>query len=147
MSAFRLAGLLRFRKLQEDQAAADLAVANAARRRAQAQSETADGALRAHDFTSGGDTTDTAAWRSAVATRVALRSMAAEAAAAAEVAVTDAKQREMVWADARTRSVSLEKLEEKHVERATAEDLHTEQVALDEIAGRGTTDPTPGGGA
>ena len=144
MSAFRLSGLMRFRKLQEDQAAADLAAANAARRRAEARRTAAAGALTVHEFQ-----TDlgVAVFRASVASRAALRSFATEASVAVEVAATDVQQRELAWSDARKRSVPLEKLAERHAEREGAEDLRTEQLALDEIAGRGPSDATPGGDA
>lgn len=131
---YRLAGLLRLRKLEEDQAAADLAVANAARRAALARQADSDGHLANHDFD---PTTQLSAWRSAVAIRASLRSLAVESAAAASLAATEVDQREMAWADARRRAVPLEKLAERHEEAEKVEDLRLEQIALDEIASRG----------
>ena len=142
MSAFRLAGLLRFRKLQEDQAAADLASANASRRRAEARRATATRELIGHEFQTD---LDVSVFRAAVASRAALRSFATEASVAVEVAATEVQQQELVWSDARKRSVPLEKLSERHAERASVEDLRVEQLALDEIAGRGPTTTVPGG--
>ena len=131
---YRLAGLLRLRKLEEDQAAADLAVANAARRAALARQADSDGQLANHDFD---PTTQLSAWRSAVAIRASLRSLAVESAGAAALAATEVNQREMAWADARRRAVPLEKLAERHEEAEKVEDLRLEQIALDEIASRG----------
>lgn len=141
MSAFRLSGLMRFRKLQEDQAAADLASANASRRRADARRAAATRELTVHEFQ-----TDlgVAVFRASVASRAALRSFATEASVAVEVAATEVQQRELAWSDARKRSVPLEKLSERHAERESIEDLRAEQLALDEIAGRGPTGTAPG---
>ncbi|MEP7793287.1 flagellar export protein FliJ [Sanguibacter sp. 25GB23B1] len=135
MSAFRLSGLMRFRKLQEDQAAADLASA----RRAAATRD-----LTIHEFQ-----TDlgVAVFRASVASRAALRSFATEASVAVEVAATEVQQRELAWSDARKRSVPLEKLSERHAERESVEDLRVEQLALDEIAGRAPSGTVPGSDA
>lgn len=144
MSAFRLSGLMRFRKLQEDQAASDLASANASRRRAEIRRAAATRELTAHEFQ-----TDlgVAVFHASVASRAALRSFATEASVAVEVAATEVQQRELAWSDARKRSVPLEKLSERHAERESVEDLRVEQLALDEIAGRGAVDATPGSDA
>lgn len=144
MSAFRLAGLLRFRKLQEDQAAADLAAANASRRRAESRRAAATRELIGHEFQAD---LDISVFRASVASRAALRSIATEAAVAVEVAATDVQQHELAWSDARKRAVPLEKLAERHAERTGVEDLRVEQLALDEIAGRGPTTTAPGGDA
>ena len=90
---FRLAGLLRFRKLQEDQAAADLAVAHAARRAALRRQDGATGALAEHGFD---PVEETGAFLSAVATRAALRSLAIEAGVASELAGLEVGRREDV---------------------------------------------------
>ncbi|SDC84661.1 flagellar FliJ protein [Sanguibacter gelidistatuariae] len=139
---YRLAGLLRLRKLQEDQAASDLAVANAARRAALDRQSAAEGALADHGFD---PVTDVGAWRSAIASRVALRGLVLEASVAAEVAATEVNQRELAWADARRRAIPLEKLEERHEETEKIEDLRQEQIVLDEIASRGTPRDSLGG--
>lgn len=131
---YRLAGLLRLRRLEEDQAAADLATANAARRAALVRQSRSDDALADHDFD---PATDVGAWRSAVAIRASLRSLAVESAAASSMAATEVHQREMAWADARRRAVPLEKLAERHEEAEMIEDLRQEQIVLDEIASRG----------
>lgn len=131
---YRLAGLLRLRKLQEDQAAADLAVAHAERRAALARQSLSDDALADHDFD---PVSQLGAWRSAVAIRASLRGLAVEASVASEIAATEVDQREMAWADARRRAVPLEKLAERHAEAEKVEDLRQEQIVLDEIASRG----------
>ena len=131
---YRLAGLLRLRKLQEDQAAADLAAAHAARRAALARQSLSDDALAGHGFD---PLAEVGAWRSSVAIRASLRSLAVESAAASSLAATEVDQREMAWADARRRAVPLEKLAERHEEAEMIEDLRQEQIVLDEIASRG----------
>ena len=138
---YRLAGLLRLRKLQEDQAASDLAVANGARRAALARQDEAVQELAGHGFS---PVTDVGAWRSAIASRVALRGLMLEASAGAELAATEVDQRELAWADARRRAVPLEKLAERHDEAEMVEDLRQEQIVLDEIASRGALRDTLG---
>lgn len=130
---FRLAGLLRFRKLQEDQAAADLAVAHAARRAAAERRARAQGALADHGFD---PVEDSGAWLSTVATRAALRGLAAEADAATELAGIEVARREAAWSQTRRQLVPLEKLADQHTEREAVEDLRQEQIALDEIGSR-----------
>jgi flagellar FliJ protein len=134
---FRLAGLLRFRKLQEDQAAADLAVAHAARRAALRRQELAQGQLAEHGFD---PVEDTGAWLSTVATRAALRGIASEAGAATELAALEVARREQAWTQTRRQLVPLEKLADKHTEREAVEDLRQEQIVLDEIGSSSTTD-------
>ena len=131
---YRLAGLLRLRKLEEDRAAADLAAANTRRREALARQSLSDGALADHDFD---PVSQVGAWRCAVAIRASLRGLAVEASAASALAATEVDQSEMAWADARRRAVPLEKLAERHDEAERIEDLRLEQIALDEIASRG----------
>lgn len=138
--AFRLAGLLRFRKLQEDQAAADLAVAHAARRAAAQRQSRADGALADHGFD---PVEEAGAWLSSVATRAALRSLASEAGAATELAGIEVTRREDAWTQTRRQLVPLEKLSEKHAEREAVEDLRQEQIVLDEIGSRTTGPASP----
>ncbi|ACZ23015.1 hypothetical protein Sked_31180 [Sanguibacter keddieii DSM 10542] len=134
---FRLAGLLRFRKLQEDQAAADLAVAHSARRAALRRQDLAQGQLAEHGFD---PVEDTGAWLSTVATRAALRGLASEAGAASELASLEVARREEAWSQTRRQLVPLEKLADKHAEREAVEDLRQEQIVLDEIGSSSTTD-------
>ncbi|HEY8722015.1 flagellar export protein FliJ [Pengzhenrongella sp.] len=131
--AFRLAGLLRLRRLQEDQAAARLASANAALRSAQAHRDARAVALADALLPDG----DQRAFGRAVVGRTALRFLLVEAielaAGAREVAQVSTTQ----WQATRSRSVGLEKLEDKHVLLVRYEDDRTEQIVLDEIAGSG----------
>ena len=131
--AFRLAGLLRLRELQEEQAAAQLAASNASLQRAHRYREATLTALTGHTLPAAADPH---AWRAAVAGRAVLRDRLADAGAdvaqAAELVVADTAS----WAAARSRSVGLEKLHDKHRALVGAEDARAEQHALDEVAAR-----------
>lgn len=131
--AFTLAGLLRLRHLQRDQAAGDLAVAHA---RLRATSARIDETWAALEHLPSGPTGSDTLYAIAAA-RSSTRSMLAELAAlgtAAQHAMGDA-QREF---DARkAASVSLEKLQGRHEATVAAADLHAEQTVIDEIASTG----------
>jgi flagellar FliJ protein len=131
--AFRLAGLLRLRELQEDQAAGALAVSNVALRSAEQQRHATLTTLAAHTMPA---TADMSGWRTSVTTRSALTYLLADAA----IDVRDAGERvaadTAVWSAARSRSVGLEKLRDNHRALVHAEDERTEQLALDEVAAR-----------
>ncbi len=131
--AFRLAGLLRLRELQEDQAAGALAVSNGVLRSAEQQRDATLRTLAAHTMPA---MADMSAWRTSVSSRGALTHLLADAA----IDVRDAGERvaadAAVWAAARSRSVGLEKLRDNHRALVHAEDERTEQLALDEVAAR-----------
>ena len=131
--AFSLAGLLRLRHLQQDQAAGDLAVANARLRAAATRIDETRAALEHLPITpTGADTLYAIA-----AARASSRSMLAELTAldtVAQQAVVDA-QRE--FESKKSAAVSLEKLEGRHGDLAAAEELHAEQTIIDEIASTG----------
>lgn len=130
---FRLAGLLRFRKLQEDQAAAELGRANAQTARARAHARAAAEALGSHSTP---DAMDVRAWQAALAGRAALRTDVDVATALVARAARTAQEREDEWKAARSRSVPLEKLEERHAERVAQEELAADQIVIDEAASR-----------
>lgn len=137
---FRLAGLLRLRKLQEEQAAAELGRANARRQRAEHTAEKAGRDLADHAFE---PATELPVWRATVAARSALRQNVLLAGAAVNAAQQDVTQKEADWRASRVQAVPLEKLEEKHDKRVAAEDLRLEQIQLDEAATRrATAQPT-----
>jgi len=131
--AFRLAGLLRLRKLQEDQAAAVLATANAGLRVSQARRADRSAALANHCLPDG----DSRAFAAGIAARASLGGLLVEA----RTAVVTSRERVTVdtsaWSAARSLSVGLEKLEEKHRVVVQHEDDRLEQIVLDEIASRG----------
>lgn len=130
---FRLAGLLRFRKLQEDQAAAELGRANGETARARAHARAAAEALGAHAVPGA---VDVQAFRAALAGRAALRTDMDVATALVANAARAAKEQEDVWKAARARSLPLEKLEERHAERVAQDELAADQLVIDEAAAR-----------
>lgn len=130
---FRLAGLLRFRKLQEDQAAAELGRANGETARARMHAHKAAEALGSHKLP---DAVDVTAWQAALAGRAALRTDVDVATALVARAARTAQEREAEWKAARARSLPLEKLEERHAERVAQAELAADQVVIDEAASR-----------
>ena len=135
MSRFTLAGLLRLRGLQEDQAAAALGAAERESRAAE------DRARRTADRLSGMQLpteVDGATWLAAAASRLSLSSLLTEDTDRLSVARSAALERRTEWSHARQDERSVELLEEHHEERERAADLRTEQLVLDEVAGRRT---------
>lgn len=133
---FRLASLLRLRKITEDDAAARLGQASAARMRADAHRARAIEELSGHQLDSD---VAVATWRASAAARAALRQNLLAAAAMSAAAAVQVAERETEWQGARAKSVPLEKLAERHDERVVAEDLRLEQIELDELASRRAT--------
>lgn len=132
MSIFRLAGLQRLRKAQEDEAAAELARSTAARRREQEK------AARALDGLAGSELSDETvlAWRASVAARAAHSAALVLAEAGAQVAAAQERQASAAWSAARQRSKTLEKLAERHAVEQAVEQGRAEQRTLDEVASR-----------
>ncbi len=132
MSTFRLAGLLRLRKLQEDAVRAELARARATehdRRRREQR-------VRQVLGDSGIDASSAEAVQSIAAARASSSSMLGELDALLAQdrrAVADA---EAAHAAAKTRTTQLEKLQEHHADRTRRADLAAEQSVLDDHAGR-----------
>lgn len=127
MSTFRLAGLLRLRRLEEERAAAALAQANAERseahrRRDEHVERIAHSTLDKEDFTV------------AVAGRAALFGMYAESTAYLALAVERAERAGVEWSGARTAVRMIDKLAERHTATEETEALRAEQVLLDETA-------------
>lgn len=133
---FALAGLLRLRHAEQDQAAAVLADANVRVRQA------ADARMAAHRTLQDSPTTveDAATLSAVAAARAATRGMLEELDAVTRTRRADADRAQGVYNAARRSALGLEKLEEQHGVRVAAEDLRTEQTALDEIAARRRTD-------
>jgi flagellar FliJ protein len=139
---FPLAGLLRLRQIQKDQAASDLAVANAHLNESGARQRRARTAL-------GGmpnEATDTNVLYAIAAARASSRSMLAE------LEALDCEHREVrdqasaEFTAARARSVGLEKLEGRHIDTVLGGELSAEQARLDEI-GSARWHPAAEGGA
>lgn len=135
---FRLAGLLRVRKLQEEQAAAELGRAIGTREQARARAENAGQQLSGHTTPAN---VELATWRAVLAARTALQQNVVLAKASLQSATETVTERETDWQKARVQAVPLEKLEEKHDERVAEEDLRAEQIVLDEAATRRATAP------
>jgi len=128
---FSLAGLLRLRHLEQDEAAGKLASANARldgtsveRNRARA----ALGATRA-------DVTSTESLYAMAAGRASMRSMLADLDSMIFQQKHDAEEANDLFKQARAQAIALEKLEAKHVEAVAVEELRAEQAVLDELAG------------
>jgi flagellar FliJ protein len=131
--AFSLAGLLRLRHLQQDQAAGDLAEANATSRAMAARVEAARGALdNLPTDPAGADT-----FHAIVAARASSRSMLAELSGLATVTDRAAANAQLDYDARKAASVSLEKLELRHDAAEAEADLQSEQAVIDEIASTG----------
>jgi flagellar FliJ protein len=128
--SFPLAGLLRLRHLQQDQAASRLAAANARLR----ESGTSLVQARTLLGESISEVSDPATLHAVAAARASSRSMLAELQAADTLRRTEAEQAQLAFQQARAQAIGLEKLEAQHDLSAAAEELHGEQVVLDEIA-------------
>jgi flagellar FliJ protein len=130
---FSLAGLLRLRHLEQDQAAGDLAAANARLRATATRIDETRAALEHLPLNpTGADTLYAIA-----AARASSRSMLAELAALDGVAQQAAATARADFEAKKAASASLEKLEGRHGVSAAAEDLHAQQTVIDEIASTG----------
>jgi flagellar protein FliJ len=127
---FSLAGLLRIRKIQQDQAASSLARATSRSRSIRVREAHARNQL---DDTAE-PVTGTAALRAVAASRAAAQGLLAELQALADIADAEAAEAQTLFTEARTKSVSLEKLEARHRAEYLAAEMSAEQGALDEVA-------------
>ncbi|MCG2621634.1 flagellar FliJ family protein [Arthrobacter sp. I2-34] len=128
--SFPLAGLLRLRHLQQDQAASQLAAANARLRdsgKSLVQARTLLGESTA-------EVSDPATLQAVSAARASSRSMLAELQAAETLCRTEAEEAQLAFQQARAQAIGLEKLQGQHALSMAAEELRGEQVVLDEIA-------------
>jgi len=128
---FPLAGLLRVRRLQEEQAAGGLAEAN--RRLRDADDARTEAYAALHDLPA--DAVDRATLTAIAAARASARSMLAELGAVEEARRAEADAAQAQYRAARERAAVLGKLEDRHAGLAAAEELRAEQVVLDELAG------------
>jgi flagellar FliJ protein len=127
---FPLTGLLRLRRLQEDQAAGELA---AAHKNAAAHSVRQRQARMDLDGTPS-EVTDSSSLLAVAAARASARSMLAGLDAMSAEHRTAVNHAGDAFAKARLEAAGLEKLEGRHLEAAAAEELQAEQTVLDEIA-------------
>ena len=130
MSGFRLGGLLRLRRLEEERAAAELAQANAERKAAAKRRAQAAVALGTAQFATG----DEASFQAAVAGRASLMGLLEESALLLAVAQDRADDAQRTWSGRRTVVRTLEKLEERHDAAEVTEELRVEQQLADEVA-------------
>ncbi|WP_192841602.1 flagellar FliJ family protein [Arthrobacter sp. ERGS1:01] len=128
--SFRLAGLLRFRQAQEEQAAAALARANARRRDQAARVSNVRAALDGAAVDAGSST----ALRASAAARASSRSMLVELTALSATADDAAQAAAQELVAAKKKAVSLEKLAERHRHEHQGELLREDQLFLDELA-------------
>jgi flagellar FliJ protein len=131
---FSLLGLLRLRKLQEDKAAASLAVARRSQRDTAARIAHAHARLASVDATIA--TSDELF--AIAATRSSSASMLADLAQLERRQADEVEALAAEHAEAVRASRSIEKLEERHAVEQTAADLAAEQRVLDELALRRT---------
>ena len=127
---FSLAGLLRLRQIQQDQAATGLARARSRSSSVRARETSARRQLAATDD----DIVSSASLRAVAASRSASHSMLADLQNLARVAETDEAAAREDFIAARTRSVGLEKLAARHHAEVSTAELRAEQSALDEIS-------------
>lgn len=128
---FSLAGLLRLRHLQQDEAAGQLASANARLDGTSVQRNRARAALGA----TRADATSTESLYAMAAGRASMRSMLADLDSMIYQQQGEADEADEVFKLARAQAIALEKLEAKHLEAVTVEELRAEQAVLDELAG------------
>lgn len=128
--AFPLAGLLRLRHSQEEQAAAALASANSSARAAKARRETA----RIEASMTESEAVSPAALNAIAAARASSRSMLTDLDTLCQLEDEAVATAQSAFVSARTRSVGLEKLSDRHRTAWTSGQIKAEQGALDEIA-------------
>jgi len=138
---FPLAGLLRLRQIQEEQAASDLAVANARAREIASRQSRARKALGS----SSAEVSSPAVLYAVAAARASSRSMLAELDSLDCEHQPVLDQANEAFAEARARSIGLEKLAGRHQKQQTEEELHAEQAAIDEMASNGWHRKNDGG--
>lgn len=130
---FPLAGLLRLRRLQQDQAAGELAAANARLREGRVRRDRARNALGG----TSADATSVEALHALAAARASTRSMLADLDALGRTHETGVQQAQSAFDAARASAVGLEKLAARHAEEVAREEQHDEQIVIDEIASTG----------
>jgi flagellar protein FliJ len=131
--AFRLAGLLRLRRLEEERAAAELATANAATRTEERERDQLTSRLAVAAFPRQAGESE---WLSAAASRAALAGLVNEAQTTVAVATRRAELAGQDWMFARSRVAMLDKLAERHAHAVRIADEAAEQALLDELAAR-----------
>ena len=133
MSAqFSLAGLLRLRKLEEDQRAAELNTARDRESVGLARSRR----IRASLADNNDDPAAYASIASIAATRASAATMLSELGELDRANAAEVELAAAAHADAHRKTLGLEKLETRHGEREAAEQLREEQLLLDDLSSR-----------
>jgi flagellar FliJ protein len=127
---FRLEGLLRVRRVQEEQAVSVLADRRARLRDSDALRERAMEELAAF----GEPGTDVDTLRAVAAARASSAARLGELRIRRQALVPEVDAAQSAHAEARRRVLGLERLEAAHERRVAAEDLRAEQARLDELA-------------
>jgi flagellar protein FliJ len=130
--SFPLAGLLRLRKLEEDQSASTL---SRARVQAAEQSHRSRSARAAFADSDSGATSP-AMLAAIAASRASAVTMFAELTELERQHDMEVELARVAHERAHARALGLEKLEERHDEAVAAEELRAEQIVLDELAAR-----------
>lgn len=126
---FSLAGLLRLRQVQQDQAAGDLASAARHHRENSVREREARAALGANES----DVVNTSVLLALAASRAASQSLVSELAMLTALQADRREAAERHFTEARARTIALEKLEARHSRSMLIADQRSEQTALDEI--------------
>jgi flagellar FliJ protein len=137
--AFSLAGLLRLRHLQQEQAEARLSGAHAILRENAERRSRTRAALGATPI----DAFDVSTLDAIAAARASSRSMVADLDALRQTQQADVDAARAAYEEARARSIGLEKLQTRHAVAVANEELHAEQAVIDEIASTSWHRATP----
>jgi len=150
---FSLSGLMRVRELQEERAAAELALANRRRHLAQEDQRTKEAVLAEQSFPiitkvdvmahTHEAVQNATTWQAVVAARASVAAMLRESTHALNMAQRDADQATKEWNAAKTRAAMIEKLQQRHQHEVEAQELRDEQIVLDEAALRRTVEVAP----
>jgi flagellar FliJ protein len=128
-ASFSLAGLLRLRRLEEDQAASVFGAAASRHAGITARTERALADLDALTA----EVDSLAVLQSVAAARASSTAMLAELQALTASAAAERDTAELAFGAARARTLGLEKLEARHAAAVHAAELAAEQVVLDEL--------------
>jgi flagellar FliJ protein len=132
MSKFSLAGLLRVRTVQEEQARRDLGVAQVRLSAATTTVEHRQAALAAAGAAPGGPA---AVFLAGAAARASMAASVGEAVALREASQAHLEQARSEWLQARMRHRAIERLEERHRAARAAERAAVEQTMVDDLTG------------
>jgi len=139
MAVFSLAGLLRLRRLREDQAAAEVGRARSRASELAADRHQLIDSLSDH----GHEARDVRGIAAISAARASTSTMLADLEGLRRTQEEIVARAEAEHIAARRATLSVEKLEERHEVEARGEELRTEQALLDELAGQARARLTP----